>query len=563
MKNLCIELEQTWHEEIPISKAMGIRVADFANDQLVVRAELEPNINVHGTAFAGSLYAIAALCGWGMTWLQLRSRRIDGSIVIADGTYSLRPPGEGADRRNVPLHRRRSGRRARKTRRGRQNALHPRLRHSRKRQRRGALHRRLRRARERACPARLTWSASFTRRPVDGIIDARLGIDRSNWDHPPHLALSQLRMDRMMPVVHLEPAHPIALPRAPRTLDIDALTFDDPWTGSAIDGATFLNRRLFNDALLVMHRGRVVHESYRNGMTAADHHVQHSTTKSLTTMLLAQAIDAGRMDPAAPFDRYLPELEAVDGWHGVTLQHVLDMATGVKYVESYDDRNSDYHSYARAVGYYPAPANESIGARRWLIEHMTRRVAAPGTRFNYASPLTNALMMAAEHALRSTDSGTARTAPVPTHRRRIGRLVQHRRCRFSDRRGPAQPDAADFARWASVMINGGRNLAGERDRPGSRSSPTPARRTRRHTRRSMPSNVPHGFRADTIAISSGSRSRNCASSRCSASTASSRGSICASELMIIGYGSFPVADVAAADARATGAVAAHRRAAVL
>lgn len=85
MKDLCIELERTWHEEIPISKAMGIRVADFANDQLVVRAELEPNINVHGTAFAGSLYAIAALCGWGMTWLQLRSRRIDGSIVIADG----------------------------------------------------------------------------------------------------------------------------------------------------------------------------------------------------------------------------------------------------------------------------------------------------------------------------------------------------------------------------------------------------------------------------------------------------------------------------------------------
>ena len=85
MKNLCIELERTWHEEIPISKAMGVRVADFANDQLVVRAELEPNINVHGTAFAGSLYAIAALCGWGMTWLQLKSRRIDGSIVIADG----------------------------------------------------------------------------------------------------------------------------------------------------------------------------------------------------------------------------------------------------------------------------------------------------------------------------------------------------------------------------------------------------------------------------------------------------------------------------------------------
>jgi thioesterase domain-containing protein len=92
MKNLCAELERTWHEEIPISKAMGIRVADFANDQLVVRAELEPNINVHGTAFAGSLYAIAALCGWGMTWLQLKTRRIDGSIVIADGRIHYERP---------------------------------------------------------------------------------------------------------------------------------------------------------------------------------------------------------------------------------------------------------------------------------------------------------------------------------------------------------------------------------------------------------------------------------------------------------------------------------------
>ena len=211
-----------------------------------------------------------------------------------------------------------------------------------------------------------------------------------------------------------------------------------------MDGATFLDRRLFNDALLVMHRGAVVHESYRNGMTAADHHVQHSTTKSLTTMLLAQAIDAGKMEVDAPFDRYLPELRNVAGWRGVTLQHVLDMCPGLHYVEAYDDRNSDYYSYARAVGYYPAPANEAIGARRWLVEKMTQRVAEPGTRFNYASPLTNALMMAVGARLRGADSAAARTAAVPAGRLRVGRLVQHRRAGFSDRRGAAEPDAARF-----------------------------------------------------------------------------------------------------------------------
>jgi thioesterase domain-containing protein len=92
MKALLAELQRTWHQQIPISAAMGIEVVEFANDRLVVRAPLAPNINVHGTAFAGSLYAVAALCGWGMTWLQLKTRSIDGSIVIADGQIHYAAP---------------------------------------------------------------------------------------------------------------------------------------------------------------------------------------------------------------------------------------------------------------------------------------------------------------------------------------------------------------------------------------------------------------------------------------------------------------------------------------
>src|SRR5262245_63873284 len=115
-------------------------------------------------------------------------------------------------------------------------------------------------------------------------------------------------MDRMMPVVYLEPAVSIELPRAPRAFDVDALIFADPLNHRPIDGATFLSRRLFNDSLLVMHAGKVVHESYRDGMTLTDHHLQHSTTKSLTTMLIAQAIDERRMDPDAPFADYVAEL---------------------------------------------------------------------------------------------------------------------------------------------------------------------------------------------------------------------------------------------------------------
>ncbi len=90
MTALCDELQSMWHKQIPISAAMGIEIVRFADDELIVRAALAPNINVHGSAFAGSLYAICALTGWGMTWLKLRSSGLDGRIVIAEGQIRYR-----------------------------------------------------------------------------------------------------------------------------------------------------------------------------------------------------------------------------------------------------------------------------------------------------------------------------------------------------------------------------------------------------------------------------------------------------------------------------------------
>jgi thioesterase domain-containing protein len=90
MSTLGAELQSIWHAQIPIAAAMGIEVADFSGNELVVRAALPPNVNLHGTAFAGSLYSVCALAGWGMTWLQLRVHQLDGGIVLADGRIAYR-----------------------------------------------------------------------------------------------------------------------------------------------------------------------------------------------------------------------------------------------------------------------------------------------------------------------------------------------------------------------------------------------------------------------------------------------------------------------------------------
>lgn len=90
LASLCKELELTWHREIPLAAAMRIGVASYDGATLTVRAPLPPNRNVHGTAFAGSLFSTCVLTGWGATWLALRERDLAGMIVVADSNIHYR-----------------------------------------------------------------------------------------------------------------------------------------------------------------------------------------------------------------------------------------------------------------------------------------------------------------------------------------------------------------------------------------------------------------------------------------------------------------------------------------
>ena len=73
-------LEAYLHDKIPLARAMGVRVETNAADALVLTAPLEPNHNHLGTAFGGSLGAIATLAAYGLLWLELGDRA--GHIVI-------------------------------------------------------------------------------------------------------------------------------------------------------------------------------------------------------------------------------------------------------------------------------------------------------------------------------------------------------------------------------------------------------------------------------------------------------------------------------------------------
>lgn len=92
MRSLTQQLEATLHEEIPLTLAMGLHVANYQNGTLILTAPLAPNINHKQTAFGGSLYSVAVLTGWGLLHLQLKQHRLEGHIVIATSHMQYEKP---------------------------------------------------------------------------------------------------------------------------------------------------------------------------------------------------------------------------------------------------------------------------------------------------------------------------------------------------------------------------------------------------------------------------------------------------------------------------------------
>jgi len=68
------ETERFLHEQIPLTRAMGVRVRSWDGEKLWLSAPLEPNHNHLGTAFGGSLSALATLAGYSLLWLLLGDR---------------------------------------------------------------------------------------------------------------------------------------------------------------------------------------------------------------------------------------------------------------------------------------------------------------------------------------------------------------------------------------------------------------------------------------------------------------------------------------------------------
>lgn len=148
-------------------------------------------------------------------------------------------------------------------------------------------------------------------------------------------------------------------------------------------------RRNHVTGFLVLADSQIVTERYLHDATAASRFVSQSVGKSIVSILVGAAVDRGLIGSVGdPIVKYLPEL-AESGYRDATVEHVLQMATGVAYSENYRDSTSG----AAQIGAALVSGTPSLRA---FVASMRPTEAKPGTRFEYQSVNTQALGLLVE-----------------------------------------------------------------------------------------------------------------------------------------------------------------------
>ena len=223
----------------------------------------------------------------------------------------------------------------------------------------------------------------------------RSDINLLNWQHWPYSRYASHHPREFIPMatIHSDPEAPALKKLENDFFNLAALrvSVDEEKDVLLPDLLTSIQMKGF----AVMHGGKIVFETYGQGMQEHDIQLLQSSSKTFTGMLIHKLANDGLLDLGANVDAYLPDLDA-GVFKGSTLQHMLDMQVGFP----------DFGSYHKAGDYgYMSEVHMGLKPKVLGVEHRSvlsfirqfqEPAFAPGTEFSYNDMNTQVLAMVAE-----------------------------------------------------------------------------------------------------------------------------------------------------------------------
>jgi len=228
---------------------------------------------------------------------------------------------------------------------------------------------------------------------------AGVPVTPGNWQDPPVNRWAYWHVREILPTYRVsrgdEPAR--VLPASAASADLLAIEI------TRVDGSAGavgeVLAETFTDAYVILQDGKLVTEWY-GSLGAPDRtHALMSVSKSTVGCVAAVLIDRGQLDAEREITGYVPEL-AASGYSDATVRQVLDMRSGVRFLEEYSNPQADIRRLDEWIGWEPdgkGPAeSEPRGLYRFLA---TLQAEAPhGIRFLYRSAESDVLGWVCERA---------------------------------------------------------------------------------------------------------------------------------------------------------------------
>jgi len=134
--------------------------------------------------------------------------------------------------------------------------------------------------------------------------------------------------------------------------------------------------------LLVLHEGKIALEHYEFGNDSRTHWLSMSIAKSISTTLVGAAIHDGFIRSVDELiTDYVPELKG-SGYEGVSIRHVLQMTSGVRWDDTHTDESSERREMLELQF-----SQQPSAVMRFIAR--SPRIAPPGSIWNYSTGETH------------------------------------------------------------------------------------------------------------------------------------------------------------------------------
>ena len=153
---------------------------------------------------------------------------------------------------------------------------------------------------------------------------------------------------------------------------------------STLSWQDFLDKT-YTNAFIVIRNGVLTHEWYRDGFFESTRLPSYSVAKTMTSIMIGQLIDSGKIKESDYFVDYFPQYRNGSDFDKVTIRSLLDMQGGIGVSDNYP---TGPQGWGVAIAQMYATTN-----LEWFVSNNRKMAFAPGSNAEYRSVDTQLLGM--------------------------------------------------------------------------------------------------------------------------------------------------------------------------